>query len=113
VHVFSTVAESNHEKRASREHRKTWTQKSSKLKGLQNGFGELAVVDLVDYLLYEKRSRQASMIDSNVSRCTTFFNVLRGYYTPDEGLFSTRVTLLPNIWSTKKTGRRPVVVISI
>jgi ABC-type branched-subunit amino acid transport system ATPase component len=50
------------------------------------------------------KNEVASMIDSNVSRCTTFFNVLRGYYTPDEGLFSTRVTLLPIFGLLKKPG---------
>ncbi len=46
-------------------------------------FGELTAVDRVDYLLHE--NEVAGIIGSNGAGKTTFFNLLTGYYPPDEG----------------------------
>ncbi|MCE5282955.1 MAG: ABC transporter ATP-binding protein [Deltaproteobacteria bacterium] len=46
-------------------------------------FGELIAVDRVDYLLHE--NEVAGIIGSNGAGKTTFFNLLTGYYPPDEG----------------------------
>jgi branched-chain amino acid transport system ATP-binding protein len=46
-------------------------------------FGELAAVDRVDYLLRE--NEVAGIVGSNGAGKTTFFNLLTGYYPPDEG----------------------------
>ncbi len=46
-------------------------------------FGALVAVDRVDYSLYE--NEVAAIIGSNGSGKTTFFNVLTGYYPPDDG----------------------------
>ena len=49
-------------------------------------FGELTAVDKVDYLLHE--NEVAGIIGSNGAGKTTFFNLLTGYYLPDEGTIS-------------------------
>jgi branched-chain amino acid transport system ATP-binding protein len=46
-------------------------------------FGELIAVDRVNYLLRE--NEVAGIIGSNGAGKTTFFNLLTGYYPPDEG----------------------------
>jgi branched-chain amino acid transport system ATP-binding protein len=46
-------------------------------------FGALTAVDSVDYVLGE--NEVAGIIGSNGAGKTTFFNLLTGYYTPDEG----------------------------
>jgi branched-chain amino acid transport system ATP-binding protein len=46
-------------------------------------FGGLVAVDRVDYLLGE--NQVAGIIGSNGAGKTTFFNLLTGYYLPDEG----------------------------
>lgn len=46
-------------------------------------FGELTAVDRVNYLLRE--NEVAGIIGSNGAGKTTFFNLLTGYYPPDEG----------------------------
>ena len=46
-------------------------------------FGELVAVDRVSYTLREKEV--AGIIGSNGAGKTTFFNLLTGYYLPDEG----------------------------
>ena len=46
-------------------------------------FGELVAVDQVNYLLRE--NEVAGIIGSNGAGKTTFFNLLTGYYLPDEG----------------------------
>ncbi|MEK7242782.1 MAG: ATP-binding cassette domain-containing protein, partial [Thermodesulfobacteriota bacterium] len=54
-----------------------------KAEGVTKRFGELIAVDRVDYLLYE--NEVAGIIGSNGAGKTTFFNLLTGYYPPDEG----------------------------
>ena len=51
--------------------------------GVTKRFGGLTAVDRVDYLLRENEI--AGIIGSNGAGKTTFFNLLTGYYTPDEG----------------------------
>jgi branched-chain amino acid transport system ATP-binding protein len=46
-------------------------------------FGEITAVDRVNYLLWEKEV--AGVIGSNGAGKTTFFNLITGYYPPDEG----------------------------
>jgi branched-chain amino acid transport system ATP-binding protein len=46
-------------------------------------FGEMIAVDRVTYLLHE--NEVAGIIGSNGAGKTTFFNLLTGYYPPDEG----------------------------
>ena len=46
-------------------------------------FGELTAVDRVDYVLRE--NEVAGIVGSNGAGKTTFFNLLTGYYSPDEG----------------------------
>ena len=47
-------------------------------------FGELTAVDRVSYVLRE--NEVAGIVGSNGAGKTTFFNLLTGYYPPDEGL---------------------------
>ncbi|MGZ5261521.1 MAG: ATP-binding cassette domain-containing protein, partial [Burkholderiales bacterium] len=51
--------------------------------GVTKRFGPLAAVDRVDYVLHE--NEVAGIIGSNGAGKTTFFNLLTGYFTPDEG----------------------------
>jgi branched-chain amino acid transport system ATP-binding protein len=51
--------------------------------GVTKRFGELVAVDKVDYLLHE--NEVAGIIGANGSGKTTFFNLVTGYYLPDEG----------------------------
>ena len=51
--------------------------------GITKRFGGLVAVDHVDYLLREYEV--AGIIGSNGAGKTTFFNLLTGYYLPDEG----------------------------
>ena len=51
--------------------------------GVTKRFGALVAVDRVDYLLRE--NEVAGIIGSNGAGKTTFFNLLTGYYLPDEG----------------------------
>ena len=46
-------------------------------------FGELVAVDRVNYVLRE--NEVAGIVGSNGAGKTTFFNVITGYYLPDEG----------------------------
>lgn len=50
---------------------------------LTKRFGGLTAVDQVSYLL--QQNEVAGIIGSNGAGKTTFFNLLTGYYTPDEG----------------------------
>ena len=52
-------------------------------KGVTKRFGAQAAVDHVDYSLREHEV--AGIIGSNGAGKTTFFNLLTGYYAPDEG----------------------------
>ena len=52
-------------------------------RGVTKRFGALAAVDRVDYSLCEYEV--AGIIGSNGAGKTTFFNLLTGYYPPDEG----------------------------
>ncbi len=51
-------------------------------------FGSLVAVNQVSYLLQE--NEVAGIIGSNGAGKTTFFNLLTGYYTPDEGVIRYR-----------------------
>src|SRR5262245_9336918 len=51
--------------------------------GVTKRFGGLLAVNQVSYLLQENEI--AGIIGSNGAGKTTFFNLLTGYYTPDEG----------------------------
>jgi branched-chain amino acid transport system ATP-binding protein len=46
-------------------------------------FGELVAVDRVNYVLHE--NEVAGIVGSNGAGKTTFFNLITGYYPPDEG----------------------------
>jgi branched-chain amino acid transport system ATP-binding protein len=52
-------------------------------RGVTKRFGAQAAVDRVDYTLRE--NEVAGIIGSNGAGKTTFFNLLTGYYLPDEG----------------------------
>ena len=54
-----------------------------KAEGVTKRFGELVAVDKVDYLLHE--NEVAGISGSNGAGKTTFFNLITGYYPPDEG----------------------------
>jgi len=54
-----------------------------KTENVTKRFGELIAVDRVNYLLRE--NEVAGIIGSNGAGKTTFFNLLTGYYPPDEG----------------------------
>jgi len=54
-----------------------------KAENVTKRFGELTAVDRVNYLLRE--NEVAGIIGSNGAGKTTFFNLLTGYYPPDEG----------------------------
>jgi branched-chain amino acid transport system ATP-binding protein len=56
--------------------------------GVTKRFGALVAVDHVDYVLHE--NEVAGIIGSNGAGKTTFFNLLTGYFTPDEGRISYR-----------------------
>jgi branched-chain amino acid transport system ATP-binding protein len=51
--------------------------------GVTKHFGGLVAVDRVNYVLHE--NEVAGIIGSNGAGKTTFFNLLTGYYPPDEG----------------------------
>jgi branched-chain amino acid transport system ATP-binding protein len=54
-----------------------------KAEGVTKRFGQLTAVDHVNYSLHE--NEVAGIIGSNGAGKTTFFNLLTGYYAPDEG----------------------------
>jgi len=54
-----------------------------KTENVTKRFGELAAVNRVNYRLHE--NEVAGIIGSNGAGKTTFFNLLTGYYLPDEG----------------------------
>ena len=54
-----------------------------KAEGVTKRFGALVAVDNVNYLLRE--NEVAGIIGSNGAGKTTFFNLLTGYYPPDQG----------------------------
>jgi branched-chain amino acid transport system ATP-binding protein len=54
-----------------------------KTENVTKRFGELIAVDRVNYLLRE--NEVAGIIGSNGAGKTTFFNLITGYYPPDEG----------------------------
>ena len=54
-----------------------------KTENVTKRFGELVAVDRVNYVLREKEV--AGIVGSNGAGKTTFFNLLTGYYPPDEG----------------------------
>jgi branched-chain amino acid transport system ATP-binding protein len=51
--------------------------------GVTKRFGALVAVNAVDYVLHE--NEVAGIIGSNGAGKTTFFNLLTGYFTPDDG----------------------------
>ena len=54
-----------------------------KTENVTKRFGELVAVDRVNYLLRE--NEVAGIVGSNGAGKTTFFNLITGYYPPDEG----------------------------
>lgn len=54
-----------------------------KAEGVSKRFGTVVAVDRVDYQLYE--GEVAGILGSNGAGKTTFFNLLTGYFIPDEG----------------------------
>ncbi len=54
-----------------------------KAEGVSKRFGTVLAVDQVDYQLYE--GEVAGILGSNGAGKTTFFNLLTGYFVPDEG----------------------------
>lgn len=54
-----------------------------KAEGVSKRFGSVVAVDRVDYQLYE--NEVAGILGSNGAGKTTFFNLLTGYFVPDEG----------------------------
>ncbi len=52
-------------------------------KNVTKRFGELVAVDRVNYVLRE--NEVAGIVGSNGAGKTTFFNLITGYYPPDEG----------------------------
>ena len=72
--------------RAGDEH--TLTTEIIRTQGVTKRFGALAAVNGVDYTLHEHEV--AGIIGSNGAGKTTFFNLLTGYYIPDEGSIAYR-----------------------
>ena len=67
-----------------------------KTENVTKRFGEMTAVDRVNYLLRE--NEVAGIIGSNGAGKTTFFNLLTGYYPPDEGIILYQgedITLVP------------------
>jgi len=64
-----------------------------KTENVTKRFGELVAVDHVNYVLRE--SEVAGIVGSNGAGKTTFFNLITGYYLPDEGRFCIRGKTLP------------------
>ncbi len=54
-----------------------------KTENVTKRFGELVAVDRVNYVLHE--NEVAGIVGSNGAGKTTFFNLITGYYPPDEG----------------------------
>jgi ABC-type branched-subunit amino acid transport system ATPase component len=54
-----------------------------KTENITKRFGELIAVDHVNYILHE--NEVAGIVGSNGAGKTTFFNLITGYYPPDEG----------------------------
>jgi branched-chain amino acid transport system ATP-binding protein len=54
-----------------------------KTENITKRFGELVAVDHVNYILHE--NEVAGIVGSNGAGKTTFFNLVTGYYPPDEG----------------------------
>jgi len=54
-----------------------------KTENVTKRFGELVAVDHVNYVLHE--NEVAGIVGSNGAGKTTFFNLITGYYPPDEG----------------------------
>jgi len=54
-----------------------------KTENVTKRFGELVAVDRVNYVLRE--NEVAGIVGSNGAGKTTFFNLITGYYPPDEG----------------------------
>src|SRR4030042_1383185 len=54
-----------------------------KTENVTKRFGELVAVDRVNYVLRE--NEVAGIVGSNGAGKTTFFNLITGYYLPDEG----------------------------
>jgi branched-chain amino acid transport system ATP-binding protein len=55
-----------------------------KTENVTKRFGELVAVDRVNYVLRE--NEVAGIVGSNGAGKTTFFNLITGYYPPDEGI---------------------------
>lgn len=55
-----------------------------KTENVTKRFGELVAVDRVNYVLHE--NEVAGIVGSNGAGKTTFFNLVTGYYPPDEGM---------------------------
>ncbi len=71
-----------------------------KAENVTKRFGELTAVDRVNYLLRE--NEVAGVIGSNGAGKTTFFNLLTGYYTPDEGIIRYRGEEITHVSAEKR-----------
>ena len=72
-------------------------------KGVTKRFGAQAAVDRVDYSLRE--NEVAGIIGSNGAGKTTFFNLLTGYYIPDEGTILHKGVNVTRMTPQERVGR--------
>ena len=72
-------------------------------RGVTKRFGAQAAVDRVDYSLRE--NEVAGIIGSNGAGKTTFFNLLTGYYFPDEGTILHKGVNITRMTPQERVGR--------
>jgi len=73
-----------------------------KTENVTKRFGELVAVDRVNYILRE--NEVAGIVGSNGAGKTTFFNLITGYYPPDEGIILYQGEDITHVSPEKRVG---------